>query len=366
MLKPIHYLTCSPALRACQQLQVYLATWLCDATVGEADIIEANLIPPRVPTQIEADWLWSFLQKIDSKETLLSRAKIIAGMTVAEKGRFTNWVTVVNNLIRQFQPASPVWPVLPDIPETAWKAFKELMEAFYEKGLRSGLPYEANGTPIATGGVNYTSYLQEFRNVHRLDPDPNAREVCVLCGGVLGQTPQVDHWIAKSAFPLLSVCADNLLPICGECNSTSNKGKNPVYTNGSFDDWYHPYLRHANGGIQTEYNLKTLTIVASATINTDDTKVLNIDKLLNLTARWTREFKAEYAKQKNVLLERERRRVKNGKPRHTQNEILAHLQSVQDNLVQSEPNYEVHNVLCEAMLDPTRLAAWQSELGLVP
>jgi hypothetical protein len=27
----------------------------------------------------------------------------------------------------------------------------------------------------------------------------------------LGQTPEVDHWISKSAFPLLSVCADNLL-----------------------------------------------------------------------------------------------------------------------------------------------------------
>lgn len=365
MLKPINHLTCSPALRACQQLQVHLTTWLCNATVGEVDIIQANLVPPRVPTQIEANWLWTFLQKTDSKATLLSRAKILAAMSAADKELLISWVIVVDDLTRLFQPVPPVWPERPTIPKIAWKAFKELMEAFYEKGLRSGLPYAANGTPIVNAGVNYTAFVQEFRNVHRLNSAPNAREVCVLCGGSLGQTPEVDHWIAKSLYPLLSVCADNLLPICGECNSTSNKGNNPVYTNGSFDDWFHPYLRQANGGIQMDYNLQTRTIVASATGPADDTKVTNIDKLLNLAARWTREFKAEYVKQQSVLIRRERLRVKNGKPRHTQQEILVHLQSVQNDLMSTEPHYEVHIVLCKAMLNQTRLAVWQSELGLV-
>ena len=87
------------------------------------------------------------------------------------------------------------------------------MEAFYEKGLNStnGIPYLSDGIPTAGGGVTYAQFVQEFREAHRLNQNHDAREVCVLCGGPLGQTPEVDHWIAKSAYPLLSVCADNLL-----------------------------------------------------------------------------------------------------------------------------------------------------------
>ena len=126
----------------------------------------------------------------------------------------------------QFQTPPPIaWPVeRPGIDSTVWKAFKTLMEAFYEKGLRSGLPYRLDGKPVASGGVNYKDFVKTFRDQHRLNPNPDAREVCVLCGGPL-EDSEVDHWIAKSAFPLLSVCANNLLPICGKCNSTSNKGE---------------------------------------------------------------------------------------------------------------------------------------------
>jgi len=94
-------------------------------------------------------------------------------------------------------------------------------------------------------------------------------------------------------------------------------------------------------------------------------KVTNLDKLFNLSKRWTREFKAEYAKQQEILIKHERQRIKSNQSRHTQDEILEHLQNVQNDLVSSEPHYEVHSVLCAAMLDPSRLVAWKSELEQV-
>lgn len=365
MLKPIHRITCSSALSACQRLMQALALWLCDPATNSASITQVNFKQPWLPSVIEADWLWEFLKRKLAEKPLLLRAHAVADMSLANKGLLNNWIAVVSNLERQFQPNPSAWPIAnPAIPDAAWQAFRELMEAFYEKGFRSGLPYAANGSPMTNGGVTYAQFVKEFRDTHRLNPNPDAREVCVLCGGELKDI-EVDHWVAKSVYPLLSVCADNLLPVCRECNSPDNKGAKAVHCQGGFSDWFHPYRRHANGNIRLNYDLQKRSIISEPTNPTDAAKVANLDNLLNLSKRWTREFKAEYAKQQGVLIGRERRRLNRGLPRHTQNEVLTHLQTVKENLLPTEPNYEVHNVLCSAMLDTSRLMAWQTELGLV-
>ena len=43
MLKPIHRVTCSPALAACQQLMRRFALWLCAPQVSGVSITQANL-----------------------------------------------------------------------------------------------------------------------------------------------------------------------------------------------------------------------------------------------------------------------------------------------------------------------------------
>jgi len=365
MLKPIRYLACTPALRACRRLQEHLAAWLCDVNVGSADINQVNLVPPCVPTQTEADWLWAFLQKIDAGKSLLVRAQILADMPMTEKELLRDWVDSVSNLSSQFQPTPPTWPVTPPtISAMAWRAFKELMEAFYEKGLRAGLPYATDGSPVTGGGVSYAQFVQEFRESHRLNPNLGAYEVCVLCGGPL-EAVEVDHWIAKSVYPLLSVCPDNLLPICPQCNSTDNKGSKAVHSNGSFADWFHPYWFHANGGIQLNYDLQTRSIKSLAASPADAAKVANLDNLLNLSKRWTRKFKAEYISQQDELRRREQLRKCQNLSEYTQAEIVLHIQTEQAVLSPTKPHYEVNCVLFAAMLDQARLDAWQTELGLV-
>ncbi len=365
MLKPIHPVPCSPALAACQRLMQSLALWLCTPTTTAASITLQNLQPPTFVSAIEANWLWNFLQRVDAGQTLLVHAQTIADMPAAEKTALRGWVQTVSALSMQFQPAPTGWPVArPAIGEPAWKAFKVLMENFYEKGFRSGLPYRADGTPVASG-VTYADYVQDFRDAHRLNPNPNAREVCVLCGGPLGDTPHVDHWIIKSVFPLLSVCADNLQLICSTCNEAPNKGDKPVHTAGNFAEWFHPYLRPGSSALRLDYVLPELAVRCEAIQPIDQPKADNLNRLLNLADRWTREFKAEYAKQQDVLRGRERRRVQQAQARHTLAEVLVYVQQWQGDLPPSEPHHEVHQVLCAAMQEPARLAAWHSELGLV-
>lgn len=359
MLRPIHRVPCTPALQACQRLMQHLVVWLCKVR-SASGITQARCAPPQVPTAIEGVWLWSFLQQREGGRTLLERAHTVADLARAQKRSLSSWAQVVADLAGQFRRVPPApWPTQRPLGEPAWTDFKALMEAFYTKAFKSGLPYLPDGTPTTTGGVTYTQFLEAFRAAHRLDPDPEAREGCTLCGGPLGQ-PEVDHWVAKASIPLLAVCADNLLPICGECNATANKGGKPVHTNGSFREWFHPYLRHASGTIRLSYTLPEFSITVDAARPVDAARVRNLDSLLNLRERWTREFKAEYRKQREDLLQRRRR----GRGPRSLPELVAHLQEHSLNLLRSEPHHDVHRVLAEAMLDPARVATWQSELGI--
>lgn len=356
MLKPIHRVACSPALAACQQLMRRFALWLCDQHVSGTSVTQANL-QRNMGSAIEGDWLWQLLAGSTGTKALLDKAKRIADLPLAEKNGLQQWIHAVNSLVQHFGPTPPA--SLPVNPPNGWRArdqrwtvFKDVMVAFYEEGLhgRGGLPYAANGAPTGDVAlrVSYDQFVREFRAAHRLDPHPNARDVCVLCGGPL-VLPAVDHWLAKTAFPLLAVCADNLMPICGECNIAPQKGQKDVHTGGAFSDWFHPYLRHANGAIRLRYDEATPSVRVESATPADVVKVQNLNDLLNLSERWTREFKAEYRR-----LQREAQRRQIGNVQALQQRLMEYRQD----LSAAEPHHEIHALLAEALLDPARLQAF--------
>ncbi len=365
MLKPIHRVTCSPALAACQQLMKKFALWLCDPATASESVTQQGLRPPVLATVIEANWLWDFLQCQKDKKPLLDRAQLVASMSIQNKTQLTDWVASVSALPNQFQAPPMPWPITRPVPKKEWMAFKELLEAFYEKGFRSGLPFLENGTPTVAGGVTYENYVDDFRKTHRINRHPDAYEICVLCGDRLGDTPHVDHWIIKSAYPLLSMCQDNLTLICSVCNESPNKGHKPVHTAGSFADWFHPYLRSGSGTLQLTYDLHSFSVKCATANVADQPKADNLDSLLNLTRRWTREFKAKYASHQDTLRRREQKKIDNAQNRHTRADIQSYVEQWKDDLSAVEPQYEVLNTLAEALLEPDRLSAWYDELNLM-
>lgn len=360
MLKPIHRVNCSPALASCQQLMRRFALWLCAPNIGGADVTEVKL-QAHMGSVIEGNWLWRLIAGVRGNKGLLKKAQHIADLPLPEKQGLAQWITDVGTLAQLFETTPP--GPLPMAPPNGWGgrharwvAFKELMVAFYEEGLREGLPYQANGAPTADRAQQVTreQFVREFCVAHRLDPHPDAREVCVLCGGPL-VLPAVDHWMGKGEFPLLAVCADNLLPICSECNGAPNKGQKPVCCNGGFTDWFHPHLRHPNGTLEAHYDEATLAVSVTSVDPQHARKVSNLDDLLNLGKRWTREFKAEYRRLQRDLDNRERAVRKLSALNEEQ--IADQLITYRQNLAASEPHYEVHSLVADAMLDPARMQA---------
>ena len=108
MLKPIHRAACSSALVACQNLMQRLALWLCAPGTAAANLTQAGLQPPVMPSGIEADWLWGFLQRVEAGQTLLDRALVLVAMPAAQKAALTFWVQSVSALATRFQPAPPL------------------------------------------------------------------------------------------------------------------------------------------------------------------------------------------------------------------------------------------------------------------
>jgi hypothetical protein len=359
MLKQIHKVVCAPALDACSRLQMELLAWLCDPNVQGADLTEANLTQVLAGRAVEANWLWTFLNKEIANQPLLTRAQAIANMCAVDKTALLNWAVAAVDVMAQFQPNPAAWPAnRAAVPDSDWIAFKTLMEAFYEKGLKGGLPYDQLGHPVASGGVSYAIFKDQFDAAHQ--QTSVALQLCALCGGEREDQSEFDHWIGKAEIPVLSVHSENLLPICHACNKSGGKGEKPVHDNGVFNNWFHPYYRSAYGKAHVQYRLPVMTAHYAALNPADDMKVQNLDLLVGLSPRWTKRFKAEYRLVQNSL----RSVVKKGDVPNNRIAVQEHLNREKNRLRPERAWYEVHLCLFECLQVQARTDAWLTELEL--
>lgn len=361
MLKPISYSKWSPALGACQRMMRTFALWLCDPTVKKTSVSQSGLVNA-LGTSIEGAWLWEFLKREVNTTPLLNHAKTLASLSEAEKASLREWVAKTTDVSSHFSLTSSVPPLPTTSPLASkkdWNALQTLMEAFYSPGLTNGLPFDADGvaTLDKSKQVTYTKFKEEFVRQHKFDKNDGAREICVMCGAEQRKA-HVDHWVAKAKYPLLSICADNLIPMCDDCNEAPNKGSEPVHTKGAFQDWFHPHKRHPAGKLELRINFPVFTIEMKSKNSADAQRVVNLNRLLKLEARWSKELRAEYRKVQRSL---ETQQVKKQAPL-TFVELYQSVFDWTEQLSQAEPNHEVHQVLAKALLEPARLLAWLTEL----
>ncbi|MGB3221867.1 MAG: hypothetical protein WBB23_03620 [Desulforhopalus sp.] len=176
------------------------------------------------------------------------------------------------------------------LDKDADKKYRTFLEIFYDPVFykQKGYPIDTNGTYNDDVRFHKDIFLDNF---HKENEDLS---VCPLCDGGLDGS-QVDHWLPKKHFPELSCQPHNLIEICQACNSRSNKGEKHTLTHGNvkpFDDWFHPYLRPANGTFEIEIGPKGVPSLKSIDAK-DVVRLSNFDKLLNLQSRWSTEYRTQ-------------------------------------------------------------------------
>ncbi|MDI3206795.1 hypothetical protein [Pseudomonas shahriarae] len=365
MLRPIKKTDCAAALNATQKMIQGFSLWLCKPKSSGAALTEVRVYR-LMQTPYEASWLWNFLNGTQAGKTHLERAQHLADLPTDKKRHLKKWIIASTNVEVYFGliPTGKKIPIT--LPFTQyvdgnihWENLKDLMEAFYLKGLKEGLAYQPNGTPATNKkeALNYHIFRNSFIALHQKDSHEYARQICIICNGEL-RNVSVDHWIAKSAYPLLSVCADNLVPICSECNQSPNKGAKRVHTDGSFEDWFHPHLRHPDGTLNITYEPTKFGVALTSTRPSDNKRVANLNTLFNLEQRWTREFKGEYRKLYNSILTRQR---KTGEEL-TLEALCKQINFWADGLTPGQPHFEVHKALADSLRDTNRLMVWHADL----
>lgn len=123
------------------------------------------------------------------------------------------------------------------------EAFVDACEAHEEAGRESRLRHFSVGSVHLLDGATgddfkwaYSARLVKSRagkSYYERIRAGNSRGLCSLCNARTAKT--IDHHLPQSAYPILSLCPNNLLPACFDCNHAKSDDTREVL-NGYFDD----------------------------------------------------------------------------------------------------------------------------------
>lgn len=350
MLHPIQLPDSHIALMRTVELQARLMDWICNPATTAADVTLVNL-SLREPDV--AEWLNWFAGLQD----ILPAMAYIAD-SQQEKSAIKDWFKGSLRFAEHFDDtnaAPTAWPTPLPFPEPTAAHVSKLLLRFYTAAYQggNGLPYDSVGNPCERG-LKWEQYREAIRSA-------NFERVCPGCDGDLNAGEEFDHWIGKATYPSLSVCPENLVLLCHKCNSTGQKGTQPTYSAGAapFADWFHPWLRQAEGKFSLSINGANVTLAENDPA--DAARIANLDRLLGLSGRWSDEAtsqvgsflttlkvllesnaKLSEADARVALIQRQRETVKSiGKQPHSMvrkavlDEALANLATIQSWMVEA-------------------------------
>jgi len=310
MLHRINIPACRAQLEWIVQLQWRLLTALCQPDVKSQDIT-VDWVIAQSP-DLGHRWVTTFCSRkdqIDSiKRPMLQHMQAIAGLASADKQALVEAFEHDQQFHLAFEANSSQPRRLRGLSsfqnQGAVEAVRGFFESFYAPNFYANAGYDI---PQVDGSVVRFHRGEFFKHFQVANPQMC---VCPMCDGDWGE-PHVDHFYPKSQYPYLSCHPLNLVPICPTCNSPQNKGEKLPLTSDKDDpmtDWFHPYLRSAQGSFQVRF--ERLADGTTPVLFSPDPQVQarldNLEHLIKLNQRWRKALSREF----QVTLRRIEKRCK--------------------------------------------------------
>jgi hypothetical protein len=269
------------------QLQGDLLHALCDPAISAGDVTVDWAKARRA--DIDATWLEKFCAWSKKEKSVLDRMRGVAGLSAVDKQSLVAHYDRNLRYPEAFNAALPpppaTTPLQDGLPENAAAAFCEFFKMFYDP-----IFYNKKGYPIVAPDLNGKPFTRDRYLIacHAANP---GMKVCPLCDGSMDGA-ELDHWLVQKHLPELNCHPNNLVEICGACNSRTNKGEKLALDKGAavpFDNWFQPHLRPAAGLFAVKIECGKPTLMS------DDLAIQarldSFNGLINLTKRWTHEYR---------------------------------------------------------------------------
>jgi len=199
----------------------------------------------------DAEWVRKFCR--GGQESVLHPLRAIAAAPLTARQSLYSEFCRQNKIVAMLDTGGN-FQSIKDLPGFTTQLVAEVKEFFKrcykllshnERRKWSGYEFKGNGS------INNRSYKDDFCS------DYPTRVVCPYCDGEIG-SPELDHYLCKSEFPLLACSPWNLIPVCSSCNKiVTGKGESLAITLGpphSTDDWLHPFFRPTSDDVQIRLN----------------------------------------------------------------------------------------------------------------
>lgn len=163
------------------------------------------------------------------------------------------------------------------------KKLKRLMEHLYKNAFQ--------GSGICADGERAS-----YKELRSAVLDSNRLKLCPVCLELrnLGRYGEMDHYLPRKNYPLLTFHPDNLAVSCHECNAVEKRSKNPL-AGANMTEIYFPYHRAAEeetriavAGKEGKKNVKLLPGAKNAFV---EKRIRNLQRLYSLDERWEEEDK---------------------------------------------------------------------------
>lgn len=289
MLYTINLPSCTLHLEWIVRFQSDLLHALCNSSITTAGVTITWVKTQR--SDIDQDWLERFCGWEIKGKSMLQRMQAVVSLSPADKQALVNHYEKNIRCSEVFDPANSSSPTVAPLPNglstAAAATYSDFFEMFYAPVFYNQKGYSINA--IDLNGERFTrgKYLTAYHAAN------DNLKVCPLCDGGMDGA-ELDHWMAKKYLPELNCHPHNLVEICGACNERANKGEKLVFDKemaDPFSKWFHPHLRPAVGLFAIDRQGRQVRLVSAN--ESIQERLDKLDKLINLSKRWSREWKTQ-------------------------------------------------------------------------